>query len=154
RPGGVKLLLSDSTNAEKPGFTPSELTVAAPMRHLFREYPDRRVIVASFASHLHRVRQVTEAAVQAGGPVALLRPSVVQNVALGREMGILSVPSERVIDIEDVARYEPGEVCVVCTGSQGEPMSALSLMAAHEHKYVKISADDVVVISAHAIPGN
>jgi ribonuclease J len=78
----------------------------------------------------------------------------VHNVALGREMGMLDIPVDRVIDIEEVPKYEPGEVCIICTGSQGEPMSALSLMAAHEHKHVKISSDDVVVISAHAIPGN
>ena len=77
-----------------------------------------------------------------------------QNVALAREMALLDVPTERVIDIEEVPRFAPGEVCVVCTGSQGEPLSALALMAAHEHKYIKVSEDDVVVISAHAIPGN
>ena len=79
---------------------------------------------------------------------------MVNNVALGREMGMLDIPVSSVIDIDEVPRYAPGEVCIICTGSQGEPMSALSLMAAHEHKHVKISSDDVVVISAHAIPGN
>ncbi|HEX9467758.1 MAG TPA: ribonuclease J [Acidimicrobiia bacterium] len=154
RTGGIKLLLSDSTNAERPGFTPSEITVGASMRTVFRDHPDRRIIVASFASHLHRVRQVCEAAVNAGRRIAFLGRSMVQNVALGREMGMLAIPGDRVIDIDEVSRYAPGEVCIVCTGSQGEPMSALSLMAAHEHKYVKVSADDVVIISAHAIPGN
>jgi ribonuclease J len=154
RAGGIKLLLSDSTNAERPGFTPSETTVGVQLRSLFREHVDRRLIVACFSSHLHRVQQVAETAVAAGRRVAFLGRSMVQNVALGREMGLLDLPADRVIDIEDVGRYAPGEVCVVCTGSQGEPMSALSLMAAHEHKYVKISSDDIVVISAHAIPGN
>ena len=100
------------------------------------------------------MQQVAEEAVTAGRKVAFLGRSMVQNVALAREMGFLILASDRVIDIDEVARYAPGEVCVICTGSQGEPMSALSLMAAHEHKHVKISADDVVVISAHAIPGN
>jgi ribonuclease J len=154
RGDGVKLLLSDSTNAERPGFTPSESTVGQTMRMVFRDHSERRIVVASFASHLHRVRQVADAAVTAGRRVAFLGRSMVQNVALGREMGLLDIPSERVIDIEEVSRYAPGEVCVICTGSQGEPMSALSLMAAHEHKYLKVSEDDVVVISAHAIPGN
>ncbi len=154
RAGGIRMLLSDSTNAERPGFTPSETTVGVTMRTLFRDHPHERVIVASFASHLHRVRQVSEAAVASGRRVAFLGRSMVQNVALGREMGILDVPVDRIIDIEEVPRYAPGEVCIVCTGSQGEPMSALALMAAHEHKHVKVSADDVVVISAHAIPGN
>ncbi len=154
RAGGIRMLLSDSTNAERPGFTPSETTVGVTMRTLFRDHPHERVIVASFASHLHRVRQVSEAAVASGRRVAFLGRSMVQNVALGREMGILDVPVDRIIDIEEVPRYAPGEVCIVCTGSQGEPMSALALMAAHEHKHVKVSDDDVVVISAHAIPGN
>jgi ribonuclease J len=154
RSGGVRLLLSDSTNAERPGFTPSEKTVGVTMRALFRDYPDRRIIVASFASHLHRVQQVSEAAVNAGRKVAFLGRSMTQNVALAREMGMLGLPASRVIDIEEVARFAPGEVCVICTGSQGEPMSALALMAAHEHKHLKVNEDDVVVISAHAIPGN
>ncbi|MFN8035754.1 MAG: ribonuclease J [Acidimicrobiia bacterium] len=154
RSGGVRLLLSDSTNAERPGFTPSESTVGAAMRSLFREHGDKRVIVASFASHLHRIQQVAEAAVNAGRRVAFLGRSMVHNVTLAREMGFLGLASDRVVDIEDVLEYPAGEVCIVCTGSQGEPMSALSLMAAHEHKWVKVGPDDVVVISAHAIPGN
>jgi ribonuclease J len=121
---------------------------------VFRDFPDRRFVVACFSSHLHRVQQVTEEALKAGRKIAFLGRSMVQNVALAREMGFLDLASDRVIDIEEVSRYAPGEVCVVCTGSQGEPMSALSLMAAHEHKYIKVSEEDVVVISAHAIPGN
>ncbi len=151
---GVRLLLSDSTNAERPGFTPSESTVGAAMRTLFREREDKRFIVASFASHLHRVQQVAEAALASGRYLCFVGRSMANNVTLAREMGLLRVPSDRVIDIEDAPRYRPGEVCIICTGSQGEPMSALSLMAAHEHKWVKINEDDVVVISAHAIPGN
>ncbi len=154
RDGGVRLLLSDSTNAERPGFTPSESTVGGEMRALFREHPDRRFIVACFASHLHRVQQVARAALDAGRRVAFVGRSMTQNVSLAREMGLLDVPSDRVVDIEETSRFAPGEVCIVCTGSQGEPLSALSLMAAHEHKWVKVNEDDIVVISAHAIPGN
>jgi ribonuclease J len=154
RDGGVRLLLSDSTNAERPGYTPSESTVGAAMRTVFRDHPDRRIIVASFASHLHRVRQVAEAALDAGRKIAFLGRSMVNNVTLGREMGLLDVPVSKVIDIAEVNKLPPGDVCIICTGSQGEPLSALSLMAAREHKFVKISEDDVVVISAHAIPGN
>jgi ribonuclease J len=124
------------------------------MRTLFRERAGKRFIVASFASHLHRVQQVAQAALDNGRYLAFVGRSMVNNVTLAREMGLLPVQSDRVIDIEDTARYAPGDVCIICTGSQGEPMSALSLMAAHEHKFVKISEDDVVVISAHAIPGN
>jgi ribonuclease J len=154
RDGGVRVLLSDSTNAERPGFTPSESTVGTTMRALFREHDDKRFIVTSFASHLHRVEQVAQAAIAHGRKVAFVGRSMVQNVSLARERGFVDIPAYAVIDIEDTAKYPPGEICIVCTGSQGEPMSALSLMAAHEHKYVKVSPDDVVVISAHAIPGN
>jgi ribonuclease J len=154
RDGGVRMLLSDSTNAERPGFTPSESTVGTAMRALFREYPDKRFIVASFASHLHRVEQVAQAAIAHSRRVAFVGRSMMQNVSLARERGFIDLPEFAVLDIEETAKYAPGEVCVICTGSQGEPMSALALMAAHEHKYVKVSGDDIVVISAHAIPGN
>jgi ribonuclease J len=151
---GVRLLLSDSTNAERAGFTASETTVGAVMRDLIRDHPDQRFIVASFASHLHRIQQVAREAVAAGRRVAFLGRSMTQNVALAREMGLLDLAADRVIEPEDVARYAPGEVCIICTGSQGEPMSALALMASHEHKFIKVSNDDIVVLSAHAIPGN
>jgi ribonuclease J len=152
--GGVRLLLSDSTNAERPGFTPSESTVGAAMRALFREHADKRFIVTSFASHLHRVEQVAQAAIAHGRKVAFVGRSMEQNVAMARERGFIDLPEYALLDIEETARYAPGDICILCTGSQGEPMSALSLMAAHEHKHVKVSPDDVVVISAHAIPGN
>src|SRR3954447_14755562 len=154
RDGGIRLLLSDSTNAERPGFTPSEGTVGTAMRGLFREHPDKRFIVTSFASHLHRVEQVAQAAIAHGRKVAFVGRSMEQNTAMARERGVIDIPAYAVLDIEETARYAPGDICIICTGSQGEPMSALSLMAAHEHKYIKISSDDVVVISAHAIPGN
>jgi ribonuclease J len=154
RPGGVRLLLSDSTNAERPGYTPSESTVGATLRTLFRDHEGKRIIVASFASHLHRVQQVAEAAISTGRRVAFVGRSMGKNVTLAREMGFIDVPADRVIDIDEAPNYPLGELCVICTGSQGEPMSALALMASQEHKYVKVNEDDVVVISAHAIPGN
>jgi Predicted hydrolase of the metallo-beta-lactamase superfamily len=154
RPGGVRLLLSDSTNAERPGYTPSESTVGTALRTLFREHEGKRVIVASFASHLHRVQQVAQAAISNGRRVAFVGRSMGKNVTLAREMGMIDVPADRVIDINEAPKYPPGELCVICTGSQGEPMSALALMASGEHKFVKVGSDDVVVISAHAIPGN
>ncbi len=154
RRDGVRLLLSDSTNAERPGFTPSERTVGDAMRSLVREHPAKRIIVACFASHIHRIQQVAWAAIAEGRKVAFLGRSMEHNVAQARELGLLDVPVSAVVDIDETPRLAPGEVCVICTGSQGEPMSALSLMAAHEHKFVKVSDDDVVVLSAHAIPGN
>jgi ribonuclease J len=151
---GVRMLLSDSTNAERPGFTESEASVGPVVRDLLRDHPTKRFIVASFASHLHRVEQIAREAIAAGRHVAFVGRSMTHNVAFARELGLLDMAADRVIDIEEASRYSPGEVCVICTGSQGEPMSALSLMAAHEHKHIKVSDDDVVVISAHAIPGN
>jgi ribonuclease J len=154
RDGGVRLLMSDSTNAERPGFTPSESTVGVAMRALFREYPNKRFIVTSFSSHLHRVQQVADAAIANGRKIAFVGRSMQQNISMARERGFVDIPDWAVIDIDEAPKLAPEEVCIICTGSQGEPMSALTLMAAHEHKYVKVSPDDVVVISAHAIPGN
>ena len=124
------------------------------MRDLFRDHADQRIIGACFASHQHPIEQVARAALASGRQIAFLGRSMDQNVTLARETGLLDVPAGRIVDIGDAARYGPGELCIICTGSQGEPLSALSLMAAHEHKWVKISEDDLVVISAHAIPGN
>ncbi|MFZ4516252.1 MAG: ribonuclease J [Acidimicrobiia bacterium] len=154
RPGGVRLLLSDSTNAERPGFTKSESSVGATLRTLMREHSTKRIIVASFASHLHRVQQVIEAALASGRKIALVGRSMQHNVTIAREMGMIALAESDIVDLEDIGRYAPEELCIVCTGSQGEPLSALALMAAHDHKYVRIGPDDVVVISAHAIPGN
>jgi ribonuclease J len=151
---GVRLLLSDSTNAEEPGHTPSESTIGVVMRELFREHAGKRVISACFASHLHRVQQIAEAAIDAGRSVAFLGRSMVQNIALARSMGLLSLPDDRIVDIEEIHRFEPGRICVISTGSQGEPMSALALMAANENHRVKLGPEDVVIISAHPIPGN
>src|SRR3954470_5395883 len=154
REGGVRLLMADSTNAERPGFTPSEATVGAAMRSLFREYPDKRFIVTSFSSHLHRVQQVAHAAIANGRKIAFVGRSMIQNITMARERGFIDIPDGCVINIDEAPKLAPEEVCIICTGSQGEPMSALTLMAAHEHKYVKVTPDDVVVISAHSIPGN
>ena len=151
---GIRLLLVDSTNAEEPGFTPSETTVGATLRKVFLERPGRRFIVTCFASHLHRVQQVVDAAVAGGRKVATLGRSMQKNVALGRQLGLLDISDDDLVDIEDVDRLPPGQVCVISTGSQGEPMSALSRLAVGENRFFKLRADDVVVISAHPIPGN
>lgn len=151
---GIRLLLADSTNAEEPGFTPSETTVGVTLRRVFQAHAGRRLIVTCFASHLHRVQQVVDAAVASGRKVATLGRSMAKNVALGRRLGILQIPDEALVDVEEVERLPDGEVCIVSTGSQGEPLSALSLMAAGENKLVQLRPGDVVVISAHPIPGN
>jgi ribonuclease J len=151
---GVRLLMADSTNAEEPGHAPSETSVGAVLQQLFVQHRGRRIITASFASHLHRIQQIIDAAVASGRKVATLGLSMKKNVRLGRDLGVLTVPDAALIDIDDVDRYEPGEICVISTGSQGEPMSALSLLARGENKFVQLGEHDTVILSSHAIPGN
>src|SRR5690606_21936437 len=144
----------DSTNSEEEGHAPSETSVGSVLRALFAENRGRRIITASFASHLHRIQQIADAAVESGRVVATLGLSIRKNVQLGSDLGVLSIPPSKLIDIEEIDRYEPGEICVISTGSQGEPMSALSLLARGESRFVKLSEHDTVVLSSHAIPGN
>lgn len=152
--GGVRLLLADSTNAEESGYAPSETSVGSVLRQIFAQHRGRRIITASFASHLHRIQQIADAAIEAGRKIATLGLSMRKNVRLGMDLGVLTIPASALIDIEDIDQYEPGEVCVISTGSQGEPMSALSLLARGENRFVKLSEHDTVVLSSHAIPGN
>ena len=154
RTEGIRLLLSDSTNAEEPGFTESESTVGVTLRRVFASQAGKRIVVACFASHMHRVQQIIDAAVATGRKVATLGRSMGKNVELGQRLGIVSIPDGMHIDIEDIDTVPAGEMCVISTGSQGEPMSALSLMATGDNKWLRIGEDDVVVISAHPIPGN
>jgi ribonuclease J len=151
---GVRLLLSDSTNAEEPGFTPSESTVGATLEKVFLARPDRRLIVTCFASHIHRVQQVADAAIAGGRVVATLGRSMEKNVALARRLGVLHIPDASMVRLEDIDDLEPGKVCVLSTGSQGEPMSALARLASGENRSLSLTDGDVVVISAHPIPGN
>jgi ribonuclease J len=151
---GIRLLLVDSTNAEEPGFTPSESTVGETLRKVFLARPDRRFIVTCFASHIHRVQQVADAAIAGGRSVATLGRSMQKNVALARRLDLLHIPDRSLVDIEDIDTLEDGQVCVISTGSQGEPMSALSRLATGENRFFSLRKDDVVVISAHPIPGN
>lgn len=151
---GIRLLLADSTNAEEPGFTASESTVGVTLRKVFLERPGRRFIVTCFASHIHRVQQVADTAIASGRKVATLGRSMQKNVALARNLGLLRLSENDMVDIEDVDRLPSGQVCVISTGSQGEPMSALSRLAIGENRFFKLREDDVVVISAHPIPGN
>jgi len=150
---GVRLLLADSTNAEEPGFIPSESSLARSLYELVVESRGR-VIAACFASHLHRVQQIVEAAADAGRYVAFLGRSMQRNVAIGEGLGAIKLPADVVIPIEEALTQPPEKTAVVCTGSQGEPFAALSLMAAGDHRWVKIEEGDTVLISARAIPGN
>ena len=151
---GIRLLMGDSTNAEEPGFAPSETSVGDALRGLFARFRERRIITASFASHLHRIQQLATAAVEDDRVVATLGLSMKKNVRLGLDLGILDIPESSLVDIEQIDQYDPGQVCVISTGSQGEPMSALGLMARGENRWLKLSEQDVVVLSSHAIPGN
>jgi ribonuclease J len=151
---GIRLLLADSTNAEEPGHTVSEREVGAVLRQLFAERPRQRLIVACFASHIHRIQEICDAAVEHGRIVATLGRSMGKNVALARQLGLLRVADSSIADIEQVGDLPPERVCIVSTGSQGEPMSALALMASGENRFVKLGAGDTVIISAHPIPGN
>ncbi|CAB4746573.1 MAG: RNase J family beta-CASP ribonuclease [Actinobacteria bacterium] len=151
---GIRLLMADSTNAEEHGHAPSESSVGAVLRAVFADQKGRRVITASFASHLHRIQQIADAAIANGRVVATLGMSIRKNVRMGRDLGVLTIPDDKLIDIEDAGKYKPEQLCVISTGSQGEPMSALALLARGENKWVKVSDNDTVILSSHAIPGN
>lgn len=151
---GIRVLLADSTNAEEHGHAPSETSVGPVLRALFDQHRGRRIITASFASHLHRIQQIADAAIASGRKVATLGLSMRKNVKLGRQLGVLDIPESSLIDAEALGDYQPGEVCVISTGSQGEPMSALALLARGENRFVKLSEHDTVILSSHAIPGN
>jgi ribonuclease J len=151
---GVRLLLCDSTNAEEEGHTKSESSVGKVLEGLFAAHKDKRVIVACFASHIHRIQQIADAAIAHGRTVATLGRSMGKNVALARTMGLLTIPDDKLVDIEAIGKLDPKKVCVISTGSQGEPMSALTLMAAGENRRLTVGEGDLVVLSSHAIPGN
>ncbi|HET7308853.1 MAG TPA: ribonuclease J [Actinomycetota bacterium] len=150
---GVHLLLSDSTNAEESGYTDSERSVGPVLQDIIARAP-QLVVVACFSSHIHRIQQVVNAARADERVVAFLGRSMLQSVEAARLLGILHVPEDDVIPIEEVEHRDPSRVVVICTGSQGEPFSALSLMAAREHKWVKLKEGDSVVLSSSLIPGN
>jgi ribonuclease J len=151
---GIRLLLADSTNAEEHGHAPSETSVGAVLRSVISQQKGRRIITASFASHLHRIQQIADAAIAEGRVVATLGLSMRKNVRMGRDLGVLNIPDAKLIDIEDADKYKPEQLCVISTGSQGEPMSALALLARGENKWVKMTEHDTVILSSHAIPGN
>jgi ribonuclease J len=151
---GVRLLMCDSTNAEERGHAPSESDVGGVLRNLFAQHRGRRIITASFASHIHRMQQVINAAIGEGRVVATLGLSIRKNLRMARDLGLLEVPDSAIVDIEEIDDYPPGRVCVISTGSQGEPMSALSLLARGDNKWLKVGESDTVILSSHAIPGN
>ena len=150
---GVDVLLSDSTNATRPGFTPSEAAVGPALRHIIKNAPGR-VFVASFSSHIHRLQQICDASVAVGRKVVVTGRSMVTNTKVARELGYLRISDENIIDAYDLEKLPDEQIVVLCTGSQGEPLSALARMANGEHKSLSIHEGDTVIISANPIPGN
>lgn len=151
---GVLCMLSDSTNAERPGYTESERKVGESFENLFRKAGDRRILVATFASNIHRVQQIIDVAKSLGRKVALSGRSLENVVAIGAELGYLKVPEGVLISIDMIKNYTPDQLVLITTGSQGEPMSALARMSMSEHRKVMITPNDYVIISAQPIPGN
>ncbi|NGN93421.1 ribonuclease J [Nocardioides sp. KC13] len=150
---GVDLFLTDSTNAEVPGFTTAEKKIAPAIEQVFRE-SDQRIIVACFASHVHRVQQVLDSAVAHGRKVAYVGRSMVRNMQIAADLGYLHVPEDVIVDAKELAELPPEKVVMVSTGSQGEPMSALSRIANGTHNFVHIEPGDTVLLASSLIPGN
>ncbi|MGH3327282.1 MAG: ribonuclease J [Streptomycetales bacterium] len=149
---GIDLLLVDSTNAEVPGFVTSEREIAPVLRQVFAA-AERRIIVASFASHVHRIQQVLEVAHEHRRKVALVGRSMVRNVGVARDLGFLRIPPRLIVDLKAIDDLPPEDAVLICTGSQGEPMSALSRMANRDHP-IRVVEGDTVVLASSLIPGN
>jgi len=149
---GIDLLLSDSTNAEVPGFVPPEREISGVLRQVFAS-AQKRIIVASFASHVHRIQQILDAAHEFGRRVAFVGRSMVRNMGIARDLGYLNVPAGLVVDVKTLDDLRDDEVVLVCTGSQGEPMAALSRMANRDHQ-IRIVQGDTVILASSLIPGN
>ena len=150
---GVLALMADSTNVERPGFAMSESTVGISFRDIFKDC-SKRIIVATFASNIHRVQQIIDSAAHHKRKVAILGRSMVNIIGVAEELGYINIPDNVLIDIEEVNRYPKSKVVIVTTGSQGEAMSGLTRMAFSDHKQIEITNSDLVVISANPIPGN
>ena len=150
---GVLLAMSDSTNVERAGFTESEKTIGYKFMEIFKNC-ESRIIVASFASNIHRLQQVIDAAVVNGRKVAISGRSMINAVRVSHELGYLNAPEGTLINVNELKSYKDNEVVIITTGSQGEPMSALTRMANNDHKKIQIKAGDLVIISANPIPGN
>lgn len=151
---GVLLLMCESTNAERPGYTPSERKVGASLDNIFFRHADKRITIATFSSNVHRVQQIIYAAEKYGRKVAITGRSMVNVVNVAIRLGYMHAEEGTLIDISEIKKYKPEQLTIVSTGSQGEPMSALYRMAFSEHDKVELNENDVVIISANAIPGN
>ena len=151
---GVLLLMCESTNAERPGYTPSERLVGASLDSIFFRNADKRISIATFSSNVHRVQQIINTSEKYGRKVVINGRSMMNIVGCAMELGYMHAKEGTLIDITDIKKYNPEQLTIVCTGSQGEPMSSLYRMAFSDHSRIELSTNDVVVISANAIPGN
>ncbi len=151
---GVLALMADSTNAERPGYTPSERVVGESFANLFRKAENKRIIIATFSSNIHRIQQIIDAAVRDHRKVAVSGRSMINVVGIATELGYLTVPDGVIIDIDTINRYPKDKIILITTGSQGEPMSALTRMAFSDHRKVEVGPEDYIIISANPIPGN
>ena len=151
---GVMLLCSDSTNAERKGFTPSEKIISGTLDQLFRTYKSRRIIISSFASNVHRIQQVADVATRFNRKMAFLGRSMIRNVELARETGYLKIDSKAIISIDDIWKYSDNQLVIVTTGSQGEPFSGLVTMSRGENKSITLGEHDAVFLLASVIPSN
>ncbi len=151
---GVLALMSDSTNAERKGFTPSERTVGITFDHIFAEHQNTRIIIATFASNVDRVQQIINSAYKYGRKVVVEGRSMVNIITTALELGYLDVPENTLIDIDEMRNYPPEQMVLITTGSQGESMAALSRMAADVHRKVTIQPNDTIILSSNPIPGN
>ncbi len=151
---GVLALLADSTNAERPGYTPSERVVGESFAKLFKNAENKRLIIATFSSNLHRIQQIIDAAAKDGRKVAISGRSMLNYVTIANELGYLQIPAGLMVDMEMINRYPKDKMAIITTGSQGEPMSALARMAFSDHRQVEVGPDDYIIISATPIPGN
>lgn len=151
---GVLALFLESTNAERPGYTMSEKSVGNSLDDIFMRHKGQRIIISTFSSNVHRVQQIIDYSYKYGRKVALTGRSMLNVISAAAKYGYMQIPPATIVDINDVKRYKPEELCIVTTGTQGEPMSALSRMATSEHDKIVLGTDDVVIISASTIPGN
>ena len=151
---GVLLLMCESTNVERPGYTPSERKVGGQLDQIYMQNGDKRIIIATFSSNVHRVQQIINTSAKYGRHVAVTGRSMVNVVGAAVRLGYMDVPEDVLIDISDIGRYKPEQITIITTGAQGEPMSALYRMAFSDHNQVELTSGDLVVLSSHAIPGN
>ena len=151
---GTLLLMCESTNAERPGFTPSERKVGKSLESIFAANKDKRIVISTFSSNVHRVQQIINISVAHGRRVAITGRSMLNIIGAAVELGYMKVPEGVIVDINEMRRFKPSEITLITTGSQGEPMSALYRMAFGEHAQVTLGANDLVVLSSSAIPGN